>query len=55
MDKKELLYWNQSIHDNVLETLMLVMAVVFLCYVIKLAFFDHAPMTQDKHDKESES
>lgn len=38
--KKEILYWNQSLNDNILETAMLLLAVVFLCYVVKLAFFD---------------
>lgn len=38
--KKELLYWNQPIQDNLIETLMLLLALGFLAYVIKLAFFD---------------
>lgn len=40
MPKKEILYWNQSPADNLLETVMLVLALAFLCYVVKLAFFD---------------
>lgn len=38
--KKEIFYWNQSVQDNVIETLMLVLTLVFLAYVIKLAFFE---------------
>lgn len=38
--KKEVFYWNQSAHDNAVETAMLLLAVLFLCYVVKLAFFD---------------
>lgn len=38
--KKDLLYWNQSPRDNIIETAMLLLALFFLCYVIKLAFFD---------------
>lgn len=38
--KKEIFYWNQSPQDNVLETVLLLLAVLFLCYVVKLAFFD---------------
>lgn len=37
---KEIFYWNQSVHDNVVETVMLLLTVLFLCYVVKLAFFD---------------
>ena len=36
----EIFYWNQSPHDNLVETAMLLLAVLFLCYVVKLAFFD---------------
>ncbi|WP_255351168.1 MULTISPECIES: hypothetical protein [Neisseria] len=38
--KKEILYWNQSPHDNMVETVMMLLTVLFLCYVVKLAFFD---------------
>ena len=38
--KKEIFYWNQSQQDNALETVLLLLAVLFLCYVVKLAFFD---------------
>lgn len=38
--KKEILYWNQSVHDNILETVMMVLVIAFLCYVVKLAFFE---------------
>ncbi|MDO4641103.1 MAG: hypothetical protein Q4A84_05295 [Neisseria sp.] len=38
--KKEIFYWNQSLHDNITETAMLLLAILFLCYVVKLAFFD---------------
>ncbi|MDO5070630.1 hypothetical protein [Neisseria zoodegmatis] len=37
---KEIFYWNQSTHDNIVETVMLLLTVLFLCYVVKLAFFD---------------
>ncbi|MDO5356097.1 MAG: hypothetical protein Q4E77_01200 [Conchiformibius sp.] len=35
------LYWNQSWQDNLTETLMLLAALLFLAYVVKLAFFEH--------------
>lgn len=38
--KQEILYWNQSLRDNIIETVMLLLALGFLCYVVKLAFFD---------------
>lgn len=38
--KKEILYWNQSVHDNILETVMMVLVIAFLCYVVKLTFFE---------------
>ncbi|MDO5102876.1 MAG: hypothetical protein Q4D91_08280 [Lautropia sp.] len=38
--KKALLYWNQPIQDNLIETLMLLLTLGFLAYVIKLAFFE---------------
>lgn len=38
--KQEHLYWNQSLQDNAIETLMLLLALVFLAYVIRLAFFE---------------
>lgn len=38
--KQEILYWNQSLRDNIIETVMLLLALWFLCYVVKLAFFD---------------
>ncbi|VEF01528.1 hypothetical protein [Neisseria canis] len=38
--KKEILYWNQSVHDNILETVMMVLVIAFLYYVVKLAFFE---------------
>lgn len=34
------LYWNQPLADNLLETGMLLLTIVFLCYVIRLAFFE---------------
>lgn len=37
---KEPLYWNQSLQDNVIETLMLLLTLAFLAYVLKLAFFE---------------
>lgn len=36
----EKFYWNQSINDNIIETTMMILAVAFLCYVVKLAFFE---------------
>lgn len=38
--KKEIFYWDQSLHDNIVETAMLLLTVLFLCYVVKLTFFD---------------
>ncbi|MDO1508902.1 MULTISPECIES: hypothetical protein [Neisseria] len=38
--QKELLYWNQSIQENILETSMMLLTLLFLFYVIKLAFFE---------------
>lgn len=38
--KKDLLYWNQSFQDNLIETAMLLLTLGFLAYVIKLAFFE---------------
>lgn len=40
MKKEDVFYWNQSFADNLVETVMLVMTLVFLGWVIKLAFFD---------------
>lgn len=38
--KQEIFYWNQGLHDNIIETSMMLLTVLFLCYVVKLAFFD---------------
>ncbi|MFC5921411.1 hypothetical protein ACFPVS_11955 [Neisseria weixii] len=38
--KKDIFYWNQNLYDNIVETVMLFLALLFLCYVVKLAFFD---------------
>ncbi|VEJ21372.1 hypothetical protein [Neisseria animaloris] len=38
--QKELLYWNQSIQENIFETSMMLLTLLFLFYVIKLAFFE---------------
>ena len=37
---KELLYLNQSVQENIIETVLMVLILAFLCYVIKLAFFE---------------
>lgn len=37
---KETIYLNQSVSHNIIETILLVLCIVFLIYVIKLAFFD---------------
>ncbi len=37
---KELLYLNQSVQENIIETVLMVLVLAFLCYVIKLAFFE---------------
>lgn len=37
---KETLYLNQAPMANVTETLLMVLVLLFLCYVVKLAFFD---------------
>lgn len=34
-------YWNQPLADQLLETVLLVLAVAFLAWVLRLAFFDH--------------
>lgn len=33
-------YWNQSLTDNLIESALLLLTLIFLGYVIKLAFFD---------------
>jgi hypothetical protein len=37
---KELLYLNQSVQENIIETVLMVLVLAFLCYVIKLDFFE---------------
>ncbi|WP_264755582.1 hypothetical protein [Psychrobacter sp. FDAARGOS_221] len=37
---KQTMYLNQSLTDNVIETVLLVLALLFLVYVIKIAFFE---------------
>ncbi|MDO5056063.1 MAG: hypothetical protein Q4E06_01895 [Lautropia sp.] len=34
-------FWNQPLGDNLIETALLVLALLFLGYVLRLAFFDH--------------
>ncbi len=34
------MYLNQSVRDNILETVLMVLVLTFLCYVIKLAFLE---------------
>ncbi|WP_281256736.1 hypothetical protein [Neisseria iguanae] len=40
MNKHELQYWNQPWQENLLETAMLLLVLIFLAYVVKLAFFE---------------
>ncbi|WP_019673079.1 hypothetical protein [Psychrobacter lutiphocae] len=37
---KQTMYLNQSLADNAIETVLLVLVLVFLVYVIKIAFFE---------------
>ncbi|MFC2564923.1 MAG: hypothetical protein ACFNT6_09705 [Neisseria sp.] len=38
--EKQIMYLNQSVQDNILETVLMVLVLAFLCYVIKLAFIE---------------
>ena len=35
------MYLNQSVQDNIIETVLMVLVLAFLGYVIKLAFIEH--------------
>lgn len=39
--KKEMFYLNQPLSENLVETTLLLLTLLFLAYVVKLAFFDH--------------
>ncbi len=39
-DAKTPIYWQQSLQDHLLETSLLVLTLLFLVYVVKLAFFE---------------
>ena len=38
--EKQIMYLNQSVQDNIIETALMVLVLVFLGYVIKLAFIE---------------
>ena len=38
--EKLIMYLNQSIQDNIIETVLMVLVLAFLGYVIKLAFLE---------------
>ena len=38
--EKQIMYLNQSVQDNILETVLMVLVLAFLCYVIKLDFIE---------------
>lgn len=38
--EKQIMYLNQSVQDNILETVLMVLVLAFLCYVIKLVFIE---------------
>lgn len=38
--EKQIMYLNQSVQDNILETVLMVLVLAFLCYVIKLTFIE---------------
>ena len=38
--EKQIMYLNQSVQDNILETVLMVLVLAFLCYVIKLPFIE---------------
>lgn len=38
--EKQIMYLNQSIQDNIIETVLMVLVLAFLGYVIKLAFLE---------------
>jgi hypothetical protein len=37
---KQIMYLNQSVQDNIIETVLMVLVLAFLGYVIKLAFIE---------------
>lgn len=43
MSQQTPLYLNQPLSHNIIETILLVLCLLFLIYVIKLAFFDDQP------------
>ena len=38
--EKQIMYLNQSVQDNIIETVLMVLVLAFLGYVIKLAFIE---------------
>jgi hypothetical protein len=38
--EKQIMYLNQSVQDNIIETVLMVLVLAFLGYVIKLAFLE---------------
>ena len=36
----QIMYLNQSVQDNIIETVLMVLVLAFLGYVIKLAFLE---------------
>ena len=45
--EKQIMYLNQSVQDNIIETVLMVLVLAFLGYVIKLAFLEK----DDKSDR----
>lgn len=38
--EKQIIYLNQSVQENIIETVLMVLVLAFLGYVIKLAFIE---------------